>query len=155
MFNAFFLQCCRKNHCLKAPLFKKAEQVYFVSNNAMVKKSQFFKTTEVNIRKRLVYKMISEITSPEKQNISLGRCFKTPWHLTQNFFLLNMNFIDFKTYYNAWNFINPFSTNVPHLYPLQISENQRSSDVFRGHRSRTLVENGLNEYTFGRYVATI
>ena len=96
MSNALFLQYCRKNHCLKTPLFKKTEQVYFVSNNATVKKSQFFKTTEVNIRKRLVYKMISKITSPEKQDISSGRYFKTPWHLTQNFFLFNMNFIDSK-----------------------------------------------------------
>ena len=39
--------------------------------------------------------------------------------------------------------INPFSTNVPLLYPLKTSENLRFSDVFRGYRSRALVENGL------------
>ena len=39
--------------------------------------------------------------------------------------------------------VNPFSTNVPFLYPLKISENLRFSDVFRGYRSVTLVENGL------------
>ena len=38
---------------------------------------------------------------------------------------------------------NPFSTNVPLLYPPQTSENLRFSDVFRGYRSGTLVENGL------------
>ena len=37
---------------------------------------------------------------------------------------------------------NPFSTNVPLLYPLKISENLRFS-VFRGYRYGTLVENGL------------
>ena len=39
--------------------------------------------------------------------------------------------------------INPFSTNVPLLYPLKTSENLRFSDVFRGYRSGTLVKNGL------------
>ena len=33
--------------------------------------------------------------------------------------------------------------NVPLLYPLKTSENQKFSDVFRGHRSGALVENGL------------
>ena len=36
---------------------------------------------------------------------------------------------------------NPFSTNVPLLYPLKTSENLRFSDVFRGYRSATLVAN--------------
>ena len=40
-------------------------------------------------------------------------------------------------------FINPFSANVPLLYPLKISENRRFFDVLRGYRSGTLVENGL------------
>ena len=47
---------------------------------------------------------------------------------------------------------NPFSTNVPLLYPLKTSENHpvktsenlRFSNVFRGYRSRILVENGLS-----------
>ena len=39
--------------------------------------------------------------------------------------------------------VNPFSTNVPLLYSLKTSENLRFSDVFRGYRSGTLVENGL------------
>ena len=38
---------------------------------------------------------------------------------------------------------NPFSTNIPLLYPLKRSENLRFSDVFRGYRSGTFVENGL------------
>ena len=38
---------------------------------------------------------------------------------------------------------NPFSTNVPPLYPLKTSENLRFFDVLRGYRSGTLVENGL------------
>ena len=41
--------------------------------------------------------------------------------------------------------INPFSTNVPLLYPLETSENQRFSDIFRGYRSGTLVENDLKD----------
>ena len=41
--------------------------------------------------------------------------------------------------------INPLSTKVPLLYPLKTSENRRFLDVFRGYRSGTLVENGLNE----------
>ena len=43
---------------------------------------------------------------------------------------------------------NPFSTNVPLLYSLKTSENGRLSDVFRGYRSGTLVENGLINYSF-------
>ena len=37
----------------------------------------------------------------------------------------------------------PFSTNFPFLYPLKTSENLGVSDVFRGYRGGTLVENGL------------
>ena len=38
---------------------------------------------------------------------------------------------------------NPFSFNVPLLYPLKTSENLRISDIFRGYGSGTLVEIGL------------
>ena len=34
--------------------------------------------------------------------------------------------------------INPFQANVPFLYPLKMSENQRFSDVFRGYKKGTL-----------------
>ena len=44
--------------------------------------------------------------------------------------------------------INPYSTNVSLLYPLKTSENLRFSDVFRGYRSETLVENRLNWQAF-------
>ena len=48
--------------------------------------------------------------------------------------------------------INQFSTNAPLLYPpppKKISENRMFSDVFRGYRSGTWVENGLiNFYLF-------
>ena len=40
---------------------------------------------------------------------------------------------------------NPFLTNVSLLYPLKTSENQLFSDVFRGYRSGTLVENGSKQ----------
>ena len=39
--------------------------------------------------------------------------------------------------------INQFSTNVPLLDPLKTLENWRFSNVFRGYRSGTMVENGL------------
>ena len=39
--------------------------------------------------------------------------------------------------------LNTYATNVPLLNPFKKSENQRFSAVFRGCRSRTLVENGL------------
>ena len=38
---------------------------------------------------------------------------------------------------------NPFSTNIPLLYPLKTSENLRFSDVFWRYRSGTWAENGL------------
>ena len=60
---------------------------------------------------------------------------------TKLFELINKdeNKIDLK-----WKFlINPFSTNVPLLYPLKTSKNRRFS-VFRGYTNGTLVENELN-----------
>ena len=44
--------------------------------------------------------------------------------------------------------INPFSTNVPLPYPLKTSENLWFSDIFRGYRSGTLVENRLKSFQF-------
>ena len=41
--------------------------------------------------------------------------------------------------------INSISTNVRFLYSLKTSQNCRFSDVFMGHRSRKLVENGLKK----------
>ena len=43
--------------------------------------------------------------------------------------------------------INPFSTIVSPLNPLKISGKRRFSDVFRGFRNGTLVENGLMKLT--------
>ena len=42
--------------------------------------------------------------------------------------------------------MNLFSANAPLLYPLKTSENRRFSDVFRGYRSGTLVENGSTSH---------
>ena len=39
--------------------------------------------------------------------------------------------------------LNPYSTNAPLPYSLKIRENLQFSDVFRGYRSGTLVQNGL------------
>ena len=41
--------------------------------------------------------------------------------------------------------INPLQANVPILYPLKMSENQRFSDVFRGYKKGTLAWNGLKK----------
>ena len=38
---------------------------------------------------------------------------------------------------------NPFSTNVPLLYPLKTLEDLWFSDAFKGYRSGTLVQKGL------------
>ena len=43
--------------------------------------------------------------------------------------------------------INLFLTNVPLLYPLKTFQNLQFSNVFRGCRSETLVENRLNIYS--------
>ena len=43
----------------------------------------------------------------------------------------------------VFNKINSFSTNVPLQYPLKTLENLWFSNVFRGYRSGTLVDNGL------------
>ena len=44
--------------------------------------------------------------------------------------------------------VNPFSTNVPPLYPLLYLQHLRFSDIFRGYKSRTLVENGLSKLDY-------
>ena len=54
-------------------------------------------------------------------------------------FLLSLR--DLKTNKNSN--INPFSANVPLLYPLKTSENRRFSEVFRGFTSGRLVKNEL------------
>ena len=44
---------------------------------------------------------------------------------------------------------HPFQGNVPFLYPLKTSKNQRFSDVFREYRNKKLAWNELpNEFTF-------
>ena len=63
------------------------------------------------------------------------------WVLGSSFFLAKFGFIFFPQTYAV--VINPFSTNVPLLYPRKTSENRIFSDVFRGCRSGTLVANGL------------
>ena len=45
-------------------------------------------------------------------------------------------------HYKCWS-STLFSSNVPLLYPLKTSENRKSSNIFRGYRSGTLIENGL------------
>ena len=48
--------------------------------------------------------------------------------------------------------VNPFSTDVPLLYPLKTSENQRFSDAFREYESETLVKNeSFNFYSPWNY----
>ena len=42
--------------------------------------------------------------------------------------------------------IDGFKPNVPFLYPLKTSENQKFSDVFRGYKNKTLDSNGLNYF---------
>ena len=44
--------------------------------------------------------------------------------------------------------VNPFPANVPILYPLTTTENQRFSVVFRGYEMGTLAANGLNIFWF-------
>ena len=69
------------------------------------------------------------------------------------------NFL-FKCLFWGW-IINPFSTNVPLLYPLKTSENRSFSDTFGGNRSKTSIENGLNSdvlqvyfpYTFSKTIS--
>ena len=45
-------------------------------------------------------------------------------------------------HYKCWS-STLFSSNVPLLYPLKTSENRKSSNIFRGYRSGTLIENWL------------
>ena len=41
--------------------------------------------------------------------------------------------------------LNPFQANVPFLYALKTSENQRFSNDFRGYRNEPLAWNGLEK----------
>ena len=42
--------------------------------------------------------------------------------------------------------LNPFQANVPILYSLETSENQRFFEVFGGDRKGTLARNGLRKH---------
>ena len=46
--------------------------------------------------------------------------------------------------------LNPFSINVPILYPLKTSKNWRFSNVFSGFGIGTMVENEFNYYWAAR-----
>ena len=43
------------------------------------------------------------------------------------------------------NYLNPFSVNVPILYPLKTPENQKFFGVFRGYKMGTLAIIELND----------
>ena len=59
------------------------------------------------------------------------------WSVSKNF----LNFVKTNWFFITLSpAINPFSTNVPLLYPLKTSENLRYR---KGYRSGTLVKNGL------------
>ena len=59
------------------------------------------------------------------------------------FMLLSLpNFTSYSVHYSSVS-INPFWPNVPFLYPVKISENQRFSNIFRGYRNGTVGQNGL------------
>ena len=64
------------------------------------------------------------------QTMILGQYYASGIHIEIND-LLNSSF-------------NPFSTNVPLLYPLKTSENIGFLDVFREYRRGKLVENWLS-----------
>ena len=53
--------------------------------------------------------------------------------------------------------LNPFPTHAPFLYPSKTFEHRMCSDVFRGHRSGKLVNNGWNllksSYLLGACIA--
>ena len=69
---------------------------------------------------------------------SLGKVFKNK-NSNSNFLKFEKAARQVKLKLLQWNYLlNPFSTNVPLLYAL------RFSDVSRGYRSGTLIENGLN-----------
>ena len=45
--------------------------------------------------------------------------------------------------------VNSFHVNVPFLYPLKTSENQRFSDVFREYRNEAFARNALSNKVLG------
>ena len=61
-------------------------------------------------------------------------CFQGAWKRASGMKWINVNLSNF----------DPFSTNVPLLYPLKTSENVQFFYVFRGYRAETMVETGLS-----------
>ena len=62
--------------------------------------------------------------------------------------LTGMILIDLQKSFDTINhdiLLTPLPANVPILYPLKTSENQRFSGVFRGHKMETLTGNGFKK----------
>ena len=70
--------------------------------------------------------MIFGKTYFHSQSLLFMQYFPTWRNLQLNYFSFSLS-VELK--------LNPFSTNVPRLYPLKTSENRRFSDIFRGCRS--------------------
>ena len=73
-------------------------------------------------------------------------CISSPWKIRLNITNNtrdNLKQISQRCGWRNFKWLNLFSTNVPLLYPQKTSENLRFSDILRGYRSGTLVENGL------------
>ena len=69
---------------------------------------------------------------------------KTPFQLgLKKTYFIALGMRDLLQQFKSLHVFNPFSTNVPLLYPLKTSENRRFFDVFWGYRNGSLVENGL------------
>ena len=64
--------------------------------------------------------------------------------MIQCFYLwLRTSIFQQRQWFRQWSGNDPLQPNVPFLYPLKTSENQRFSDVFRGYRNVASAWNGL------------
>ena len=89
----------------------------------------------------MFYFVLFNLSFPSERFTKYERSFRKNYNFCQRW----CHGCKISNYWETQTFFNPFSTNVPLLYPLKTSENRRFSDAFRGYRSETSIENGLNE----------
>ena len=155
----------RKNQCNSKSWEKLFVSIQTQPSRGVLKKRspqnmhQIYRKFQSLISIRLLWNFIEIILEHGCSPVNLLLIFRTPFHrntsgelfLSIYIFPQKFSMVWRKILLNVSKFLNceliwklnQFSTNVPLLYSLKTSKNPRFSDVFRGYRSGTLVENRL------------
>ena len=147
----------RKNQCNSKSWEKLFVSIQTQPSRGVLKKKssqnmhQIFRKFQSLISIRLLWNFIEITLEYGCSPVNLLLIFRTPFHrntsgeLLLSIYIFPQKFSMVSKFLNCeliWK-LNQFSTNFPLLYSLKTSKNPMFSDVFKGYRSGTLVENGL------------